>query len=323
VYSPAGIFCATLVAFALTGAAALGAGGGPEPRQPPVLSPGSLRYDGDREGKALRPPRRSDSTLARGGQSVLPEYRVVGFCGAPQAPGLGELGIGSPQSAAKRLRRQMRPYKDLSGKPLYPLFQLIGVVAQASPGPDGKYRGRQPNGVIRRYAQEAKKARALLMLDIQPGRSNFMEEVKYFKPWLRKPFVSVGLDPEWNMGPGGVPGQSIGHTSAGEINRITRYHNRSTRENHLPDKLVIVHQFTESMIRNKENLQERGRIDLVLNADGIGSPAQKSYQYGVLSPNRGSGFYPGFKLFYEEDPRLMSPLQVMRLRPRPSAIGYE
>jgi hypothetical protein len=77
------------------------------------------------------------------------------------------------------------------------------------------------------------------------------------------------------------------------------------------------------MIRNKENLQERGRIDLVLNADGIGSPAQKSYQYGVLSPNRGSGFYPGFKLFYEEDPRLMSPLQVMRLRPRPSAIGYE
>ena len=38
------------------------------------------------------------------------------------------------------------------------------------------------------------------MLDIQPGRSSFIDEVKHLQPWLRTPFVSVALDPEWNMG---------------------------------------------------------------------------------------------------------------------------
>src|SRR5690606_18389726 len=49
------------------------------------------------------------SELPRGGRSVLPQYRPIGFYGAPQSPELGELGIGSPESAAKRLRKQIKP----------------------------------------------------------------------------------------------------------------------------------------------------------------------------------------------------------------------
>ena len=62
--------------------------------------------------------------LPRGGQSVLPQNRVVGFYGAPQADGLGELGIGSPASAARRLRRQVKPYKSRSRQPILPVFEL-------------------------------------------------------------------------------------------------------------------------------------------------------------------------------------------------------
>lgn len=263
------------------------------------------------------------ATLSRGGTSVLPEYRPVGFYGAPQADSLGELGIGSPESAARRLRAQIRPYKHLSNKPIYPLFELIGVIANSTPGPDGNYRTRQPNGVIRRYAKEAKRSRYLLMLDIQPGRADPMEEVRNLEPWLRKPFVSVALDPEWEMGPGQVPGQTIGHTTAGEVNDITAYLNKLTRENGLPDKLFLVHQFTQGMISNRENLKPRGRVDMVLNADGVGSRSAKTTQYHALAPSAKSGFFPGFKLFYEEDSGLMSPDQVMKLRPRPSVIAYE
>ena len=143
----------------------------------------------------------SGGELPRGGKSVFPQHFVVGFAGAPQAAGLGALGIGSPDDAARRLENQARPYGSLSNKKLLPVFELIATICQASPGSDGKYRFRQPDGVVRRYANEAREEKFLLMLDIQPGRSTFIEEVKHFEPWLKRSFVSVALDPEWNMGP--------------------------------------------------------------------------------------------------------------------------
>jgi hypothetical protein len=261
--------------------------------------------------------------LPRGGVSVIPQNRVIGFYGAPQAPQLGELGIGSPQSAAKRLRRQIKPYKPRSPKPILPVFELLGTIALASPGPDGKYRSRQPDSIIRRYANTARRNDFLLMLDIQPGRSRFMQEVDHLRKWLRKPFVSVALDPEWNVGPNGVPGQEIGSVSARMVNRVTKYLAAIARKRDLPQKLVVVHQFTDSMIRNKGDLRPRKHVDLVLNADGFGTPKAKISKYEQLTPDKRSGLFAGFKLFYEEDTDLMSPKQVMRLRPRPDFIVYE
>jgi hypothetical protein len=263
------------------------------------------------------------SELPRGGKSVLPQHRVIGFYGAPQSPGLGELGIGSPASAAKRLRRQIRPYKSRSRQSILPVFELLGAIALASPGPDGKYRARQPDSIIRRYSKVAKRNRFLLMLDIQPGRSRFIREVKHLRRWLRKPYVSVALDPEWNMGPNGVPGQGIGSVAAKMVNRVTRFLTGIVRRRDLPQKLVVVHQFTDSMIRNKEDLKARPGVDLVLNADGFGTPEAKRAKYEQLAPGRRSDLHPGFKLFYEEDTNLMSPKEVMRLRPRPDFIVYE
>jgi hypothetical protein len=261
--------------------------------------------------------------LPRGGRSVLPEHRVVGFYGAPQSPALGELGIGSPASAAKRLRRQIKPYKRRSRQPVLPVFELLGTIALSHPGSDGNYRARQPNSVIRRYARTARRNDFLLLLDIQPGRSRFIEEVKHLRRWLKKPYVSVALDPEWNMGSNGVPGQEIGSVSARMVNRVTKYLTTLVRDHHLPQKLVVVHQFTSSMIRHRDDLRARPRVDLVLNADGFGTPDQKRAKYHELAPSGRSKLFPGFKLFYEEDTNLMRPKQVMRLRPRPRFVVYE
>ena len=63
-------------------------------------------------------------------------------------------------------------------------------------------------------------------------------------------------------------------------------------------------------------------MDLVLNADGFGTPEAKRSKYEQLLA-RAVGPLRGFKLFYEEDTNLMSPKQVMRLDPRPYFVVYE
>jgi hypothetical protein len=52
-----------------------------------------------------------------------------------------------------------------------PAFELITTIADADPGPTGKYRTRMPNKLIQRYYRAARKAKAILLLDIQPGHS--------------------------------------------------------------------------------------------------------------------------------------------------------
>jgi hypothetical protein len=255
---------------------------------------------------------------------VLPDYRPVAFYGAPQSKELGALGQGSPSRASRRLRRQARPYRRLSEvKRIYPTFELIAVIALAGPGGDGKYRARQPGRVVRRYLREAREDELLMVLDIQPGRSTFIKEVRHFKRYLRRRNVGIALDPEWNMGPHGVPGERVGHVGAGMINKVARFMNRFARRRNLPDKLLVIHQFTEGMVRGEGRIEHRRRVDIVLNADGFGTRSQKRAKYRQLAP-RGGFMFPGFKLFYEEDTNLMRPRQVMRLKPRPPAyVVYE
>ena len=266
------------------------------------------------------------SQLPRGGRSILPEFRVYAHYGAPQARQLGILGIGSPATAGVRLNRRSRDYAGPGRRPVLPAMELIGVIASAGPGRDGKYRTRQTNALIRRYLAAARTAKALLILDIQPGRSDFVTEAKAFEEFLIQPDVGLALDPEWRMGPTQVPGKVIGSVDAAEINEVTQWLSDLTVANDLPDKLVIVHQFTEGMIRRKRGLRVRPGIDMVLNADGFGPPALKRASYHRVVRDRGP-FHAGFKLFYEEDTRaggrLMSPTEVFALAPRPELVIYE
>ena len=176
--------------------------------------------------------------------------------------------------------------------------------------------------MIRRYLEVAKRREFLLLLDIQPGRSTFIEEVRHLRPFLRDPHVGIALDPEWNMGPGGVPGERIGSVGAGMVNKVSRLLAKIARRHRLPQKLLVVHQFTEQMLTGERRLRSRRRVALVLNADGFGTPAQKRAKYRELAP-RGDSRNPGFKLFYEEDTGLMSPREVLDLRPAPRFVVYE
>ena len=282
----------------------------------------SLRGDGEAARSASaatqkQPP--APPQLPRGGREIFPRYRVVGFYGAPQAAELGILGIGTPTRAARRLRTQAAAYRR-GGRPVMPALELISTIVNSTPGADGKYRTRQKRRVIRRYLKAARRARALLVLDIQPGRASFIDEAKALEPWLRQPDVGLALDPEWHMQDGEIPGQSIGSVTAEEINEVSTWLSDLTRRERLPEKLLVVHRFTDEMVEQAEELDQRPGVALTLNVDGFGTKEQKVAKYRDLVPRR---LNAGFKLFYREDEGLMKPEEVLRLEPQPDLVVYE
>jgi hypothetical protein len=275
--------------------------------------------DTSSEARSERPP--PPPELPRGGRTIFPGNTVVAFYGAPQNEELGALGIGRPAAAARRLERQARRYRR-TGRPVLPAFELISTVVHASPGEDGDHSERQSPATIRRYLRAARAHRALLVLDLQPGLAPFMREVRALRRFLEEPDVSIALDPEWSMTPGQIPGQQIGSTDAAVVNSVSRYLSRIVREHNLPQKLLVVHRFTNDMIRNERQLRRYPGVALTVNVDGFGDRANKVAKYREFTRGR-SDRHHGFKLFYKEDTGLMTPRQVMRLRPRPELIVYE
>jgi hypothetical protein len=275
---------------------------------------------GPPEKTASKPAAAKQSQLPRGGRSILPEFRVVAYYGAPQSRELGALGIGSPDGAARRLARQAKPY-ERDTRPVLPALELITVIANADPGEDGMYRARQTDAVIRRYLRAARRAKALLLLDIQPGRSDFFTETTRLEKWLKEPDVSLALDPEWRVREGEVPGQIIGHVDAREVNATSAWLSQLVARYKLPEKLFVVHQFTDDMV-DETALKDREGLALVLNVDGFGNQAVKKAKYKDFTAQAPDAYH-GFKLFYEEDTDLMRPAQVLRMRPRPVLVVYE
>ena len=185
--------------------------------------------------------------LPRGGRTILPDFRVVAYYGAPQDRRARRAGDRQPDHAARRLAHQAAPYGGPS-RPVLPALELLAVVAAGAPGRDGLYRLRQPDSVIRRYLKAARKAKALLVLDIQPGRSDFFTETTRLRKWLKEPDVGLALDPEWRMGPGEVPGKVIGKVGAREVNATTAWLSQLVKRYDLPQKLLLIHQFTDNMV---------------------------------------------------------------------------
>ena len=258
--------------------------------------------------------------LPRGGRTIFPHFRVVAFYGAPQSRELGALGIGTPDQATRRLARQARPYAKKT-RPILPALELLADVANRDAGNDGLYRTRQPASVIRRYLAAARRAKALLVLDIQPGHADFLTEARHLDRWLREPDVGIALDPEWHT-PGAVPGTVIGSVQASNVNRVARYVAAIVRKHDLPEKLFVVHQFTPNMIAGKANVIQPAGLAVTMNVDGFGDRPNKISKYREFTHD-GTRFHRGYKLFYEEDTNLMKPRSVLALQPPPDLVVYE
>lgn len=304
----AGLVLAGLAALALIVGIVVGAGAGGS-------SSGSEA--GTTQAAEAAPP----PELPRGGRELLPAYRLVGYYGAPQDEELGALGIGSPAEASAELDRQAAEYE--GDRPVQPFLELIAAVANADPGEDGAYRTQQPRSVIGDYLEQARDDQSLLVLDIQPGQADFADEVDRLEPYLREPDVGLALDPEWHIAPGEVPGQVIGSVDASVVNQTAKRLSEMVERYDLPQKLLIVHQFTDDMIIDKDRLKTYPGVAMVLNVDGFGDQPNKISKYDELHAPKGSGLFSGFKLFYKEDVDLLGPRAVLKLKPPPDLVVYE
>ena len=255
---------------------------------------------------------------------MFPKYRLVGYCGLPGAPALGRLGDGDPGKRASEIEKTARKYA--GGREPLPVLELLAAVANPTPGPDGEYRTRVPGKTIRRFHELARENDALLLLNIQPGRAGMVGEVKALDEWLKHPDVGVALDPEWDMGPGEIPGETYGRTGGGEINDVAGHLSELVDEHDLPHKPLVFHQVATTVLSDEKKLRPAEGVPLIKCADGIGSPGLKRGTWRQLVDDMPDGLHTGFKLFYEEDTegsRLMKPPEVLDLRPEPEYVMHE
>ena len=266
--------------------------------------------------------------LPRGGYEVFPEFRLVGYSGVRIDPAadMGRL-TGDLDEVCREIEQVGKKYE--YGKKILPVFEYIPVVVHGSPQSDGSYRTRVKNKDVQYYLDAARRCEALLLLNIQPGRSEFMPEMKHYEKFLREPDVGVALDPEWAMDPGEVPGVDLGRTDGPELDEAAQYLSRIVQENNLPEKVMVFHQFNEAAVEKIRGLKPQPGVALVRSIDGLGGPEDKIAKYDELVKNQPKWIHPGFKLFYKEDTSppwgsvLMTPKQVMQLKPRPDYVLYE
>lgn len=259
--------------------------------------------------------------LSAGGRTIFPVHRVVAFYGAAGVPWLGVLGQAPPLQTMPKLSAQARQY-ERGGKTVIPAFELVATVAQRAPGSAGKYSAPADDATVDRYLRAAHQMRGLLILDIQPGRADFFSEVRRYEKFLVLPDVGLALDPEWKMASNEVPAQEIGHTTAGVINRISAYLADIVERHNLPQKLLVIHEFTDDMVEHKEKIVTRPGIAITFHVDGFGSRPGKLSKYSLLS-KRGRNWFWGLKLFYRQDVDLLAPSEVLSLRPQPDLVTYQ
>jgi hypothetical protein len=260
------------------------------------------------------------TTLPDGSRRLFPGHRIVAFYGEPGAPTLGVLGTRTANGIWPRLDAQAQAY-DVDAEKVLPAYEVITYVATGGAGHDGTYAFRIPDSTIDAYAAAAKRHHALLILDIQPGRGEFLPDAQALTRWLKLPDVALALDPEWKLHGHQKPDQQIGHTEAASINAVSAWLNQLTAAQRLPQKLLLIHQFTPDMIRNKSQVVSRQHLATVFNMDGFGNRADKLVKYRFLAQDK--HFPIGMKLFYQSDTHIFTPARTLGLHPAPVVIDYE
>jgi hypothetical protein len=207
-----------------------------------------------------------------------------------------------------------------------PALHYIAVTAQQHPGKGNKHRLRMPFHQIDSVLNMAARINAIVFIDVQVGLSTLQQEIPELEKYLKMPHVHLGIDPEFSMKGGQAPGKVIGSFDAADINYTTEYLAKLVRENNLPPKILVVHRFTKGMVTNYKQIKTRPEAQIVMDMDGWGGPTLKysSYQQYIY---REPVQFTGFKIFYKNDvrnnTRLLTPKEVLALKPQPIYIQYQ
>ncbi|MFD2245215.1 hypothetical protein [Pontibacter ruber] len=259
--------------------------------------------------------------------AILPNKRILAFYGNPLSKRMGILGELSPEKMLQKLDEEVARWSKADPQtPVQPALHAIVVTAQGKPGRGNKYRLRMTDKMIDNVLEMAKKRDAIVFLDVQVGQSTLQEELPRLVSYLKLPNVHLGVDAEFAMKEGEVPGKKVGSFDAEDLNYASGLLADLVKEHQLPPKIFVVHRFTQRMITNYRNIALRPEVQVVMHMDGWGHPALKKDTYRRYIQREPVQF-TGFKLFYKNDlrnsPRLMTPDEILNLDPRPLYIQYQ
>jgi hypothetical protein len=184
-----------------------------------------------------------------------------------------------------------------------------------------------PSSQIEKVIAMAEEINAIVFLDIQVGLSTLEKEIPAIEQYLKNPKVHLGIDPEFSMKGGQRPGTVIGSFDASDVNYAANYLASLVKKYNLPPKILVLHRFTQGMMKDVKSIKLIPEVQFVMDMDGWGAPARKinTYkQFVYAEPLQ----FTGFKLFYKNDlketpKRLLSPSELLALKPVPMYIQYQ
>ncbi len=259
--------------------------------------------------------------------AILPFNRIVAFYGNLYSKKMGILGELPKNQMLEKLRGEVEKWQKAdSSLKVIPALHYIAISAQGSPGKAGLYRARMPFSQMDTMVNWAKEINGLVFLDIQVGKSTVKEEVPYLENYLKMPKVHLGIDPEFSMKTGSVPGKKIGTFSYEDINNAIDYLANLVKKYNLPPKILIVHRFTQGMVSGYEKIKKVPEVQVVMDMDGWGDKTLKRSTY-LRYIYREPVEFTGFKLFYKNDTKsghtMYTPEELLKFIPKPSYIQYQ
>jgi len=259
--------------------------------------------------------------------AILPYKRIIAFYGNLYSKNMGILGELPKQEVLDKLMKEVKAWEEADTvMQVQPALHYIAVTAQGSPGTGNKYRLRMPFSQIDSVLKMAEKINAIVFLDIQVALSTLEDEIPQLEKYLKLPNVHLGIDPEFSMKGGQKPGSVIGVFDAADINYASGYLQKIVKAYNLPPKILVVHRFTQGMVKNYKNIKTMPEVQVVMHMDGWGFPAKKINTYRQFIYKEPVE-YTGFKLFYKNDTkgngRLLTYKELLNLKPQPVYIQYQ
>ena len=261
--------------------------------------------------------------LPGGGYVLFPSRRIVAMYGHTNTSVLGVLGEQGPAEGVERARRIAEGY-DADGIPVTTAFEIITTLASSAPGSDNNYSLRTAIADLKPWIDTAEQAGMYVILDLQPGRGDFLTQAKEYEELLLAPHVGLALDPEWRLKPHQFHLRQVGSVDAAEVNQVVDWLAQLVRENNLPQKLLMVHQFSHEMITNRSAIRTTPELAVMIHMDGQGRSDLKFNTYAEIT--RGAlenGWWWGWKNFYDEDFPTLTAEQTLTARPVPYVVSYQ
>jgi hypothetical protein len=270
--------------------------------------------------------------LPGGGQLVFPDpasapgvdgKRYVALYGTPGTPALGVLGEQDVPATIARAEQTADPYRALTADTVVPTLEIIATIASAGPEADGSYSRPRAVDELRPLVEAAQAAGQAVVIDLQPGRTDFLTQAQQYAELLAYPHVGLALDPEWRLAPDQVHLRQIGSVGIDEVNATADWLATFTRDRQLPQKMFLLHQFSLRMITDRERLHTgHDELAMIIHADGQGSQPAKAGTWTALHQGAPDVHW-GWKNFFDEDTPMLDPAQTYAVQPVPDLVTYQ